>query len=737
MSQIHARGFCWTPLGSQLPILKDIDLDIGPGERVLLAGTSGAGKSTLLRAISGVLDSISPGDASGVLTVDGQPPVPGSGQVVLVSQNPQDAKIAATVGRDVAFGPENLGLPRDQIWQRVDQALAAVRFPYGREHPTSALSGGQMQRLALAGALAMRPGILILDEPLSMLDEPSAVDLRQTIAEMVAETSATLLVADHDLAGWVDLVDRLVVLDAAGSVLADGDIEELLATRHDELLDLGLWVPGAAPPPPVKVDTGILTGITAPAQPLTADEITVVRRSAPGLRVADRRARTVALDGAEAVTSSGQFLALHGPSGAGKSTLIDVMCGLRTPDSGQVTWGGDEPSQQPDRWDSRVLASRIGWVPQFASATIAGHTVLESLQATTAALGQNGSQTRNRALALLDALNLSHCAQRNPMRLSGGEQRRLAVATAALHCPPVLALDEPTVGLDRQTWAAVTGVLLAAREAGSAVVASSHDQHLLAWADQSRDLTPPPQPPEPKPKPPRGLLSRCNPLALLLTVLIFLVGGMCSSDLGALACGVVTVGAAGVLLTGARFPVIRLLPGVIGVASIAWSNWLLSDSHSLESAAIAGLRVAFIVLPGLVVVSYLDPTRLGDQLGQMLKLPARPVLAIVASLQRLDDLGERWNQLSMARRSRGLLPGRSPAARVRHAVSLMFALLVDAIRQAGRLTVAMEVRGYSAPLNTGVRRSWAEPAVWSRADTQLTGIAVILAFLPLLLAFVW
>lgn len=231
-----------------------------------------------------------------------------------------------------------------------------------------------------------------------------------------------------------------------------------------------------------------------------------------------------------------------------------------------------------------------------------------------------------------------------------------------------------------------------------------------------------------------ALLGRCGPLSLMGASILLIAGAplIDGPTVGAAACAATAL-VVGVLVGSTRFPLVRLLPAALAVASITWSNWLLSATHDWGTAAGAGLRVAFFVAPSIVFASYLDPFTIGDHLGQRLRLPARPVLASVAALQRFDDLGQDWADAERVRRVRGLAPGNGPVARTRHWAALLFGLLVEAIRTAGRMTVAMESRGYSAPGRLGRPRTWVEPAPWTGADTALIVIAALLGALPLAL----
>lgn len=460
------EGFTWRPLGRRAPVITGLDLRIEPGERVLLAGPSGAGKSTVLHALVGALGSTLPGDLEGTVHV--------GGRAGLVPQAPGAAVVAERIGRDVAFGPENLGLGREEIWHRVDAALDAVGLRQGRDHPTAALSGGELQRLALAGVLALQPDVVLLDEPTSMLDADHAASVRDAVARTVAASGATLIVVEHRLEPWLDVVDRVVVLGSDGSVIADADPQRFVRDHRDTLGRLGVWMPGLAAPTPASIDPGQVEPHRR-VEAIAWEDLTVDLRS----RSMRGATTTRALDGVDARLEPGRLTAMTGPSGAGKSTLLAAFGGLVRPVAGVVT--GPEPALLDRR--TRALAADVGWVPQVPEHGFVATTVRAEVEATPGRLGREVDTD-----AVLDLLGLTHLAGAHPFRLSGGEQRRLSLATAIAHRPGLVLLDEPTVGQDRLTWAAVAGLATAAAASGAIVATSTHDPDLVALADDRVDL---------------------------------------------------------------------------------------------------------------------------------------------------------------------------------------------------------------------------------------------------------
>ncbi|UKF35277.1 energy-coupling factor ABC transporter ATP-binding protein [Clavibacter tessellarius] len=463
---VRAVGWGWRHAGRSAWAVRDVDLVIEPGERVLLLGASGAGKTTLLHALAGVLGGDDEGESRGELQVDGADPAGQRGRAGLVLQDPDAQVILSRVGDDVAFGCENLGVPRDEIWARVRDALDAVGLDVALDRSTTALSGGQKQRLALAGVLAMRPGLLLLDEPTANLDPEGVGEVRRAVERVVASTGTTLVVIEHRVAVWQDLVDRVVVLGADGGVLADGAPDDVLRDQGASLAAAGVWVPGREPVAPVRSPA-------APSPLLRAD----------GLGVGRRRGVAVAGDVSLGL-SAGRVAALTGPNGGGKSTLALTLGGLLPAVAGRVVAEGalaDGLGADPSAWRSRELAARIGTVFQDPEHQFLAATVRAELEVGPRAVGADPVASPRRVDELLVRLRLDGLAQANPFTLSGGEKRRLSVATALATAPRLLVLDEPTFGQDARTWAELVALLadLVDRE-GVGVLAVTHDEHLVA-----------------------------------------------------------------------------------------------------------------------------------------------------------------------------------------------------------------------------------------------------------------
>lgn len=759
---VELRGFGWHHPTRERPSLQGVDLAIAPGERVLLLGRSGVGKSTLLHALAGVLEDDDGCSRLGSLTVDQQLPHAARGTAGLLQQDPQTQVVLSRVGDDVAFGPENLAVPAPEIWPRVDEAFDAVGLHLGRDRSTEALSGGQKQRLGLAGVVAMRPGLLLLDEPTASLDPDGVRSVRDAVVRVLETTGATLVVVEHRVEVWTDVIDRVVVLGEDG-VRHDGPPGDVFGRAGAELSAAGIWVPGHEPRP-ARPPVGLVRTGPGPAAgtPLLRTVDLAVTRHQPGpgaLRARRRAARRGRPVPAQALAPgpvaaylpdltlrSGEVLAITGANGAGKSTTALTLAGLLLPAGGAVealpVLAGSAPADVT-AWTGEELVGRIGVVfqepeHQFVRGTVRGELEHGPLRA-----GLPDEVVRAGTDAMLELTGLTGLAEANPFTLSGGEKRRLSVASALLAAPAVLVLDEPTFGQDSLTWARVVGLLEAVREAGTCVVVVTHDRHLVQ-ALRAREVTVGPAPSDrtatARAAAPRreGWLARRDALtkltcALLLTLTVLVNVDPVTSGLvlGAELAALATVGLGPVRLLRALWPVLA------ACVATAWATTLLAEDSGLvildlgitqittgsaAAGAALGLRGLAMALAGVSVLLTTDPADLGDGLARTWRLPARFVLATLAALRMVEVLAREWEVLGAARRARGLGGQRRATGWLADAGGRTFALLVQALRRATRLAVTMEVRGFGAG-----PRTWARPLRRDRTDVVMIVVCAVLA----------
>lgn len=454
---IEARGWGWRHAGRRAWAVRDLELSIPAGQRVLLLGASGAGKSTLLAGLGGLLHGRDSGEPAGALLVDGVPAHEARHRTGLLLQDPDTQLVMTRSGDDVAFGPECHGVPAGEIWPRVDAAMRAVGFGYGRERATAALSGGEKQRLALAGQLANRPGLLLLDEPSANLDPDGAAVVRAAVG---AARDCTLVLVEHRVEAWLGIIDRVVVLAPAG-LLADGPPQRVFAEHGSALRAAGVWVPGMTEPdPPRRAEPG--------REVLRAERVTFRYRGAG----AD------AVHPASLTLRAGEAVAVTGANGSGKTSLAMLVAGLATPRSGRVT--APDSTRALHRRRPTSLIRAVGTVFQQPEHQFLRRTVRTELLQAPLRLGWPMARAGARADELLHRLGLVALAEANPYTLSGGQQRRLSVATALSGTPPVLVLDEPTFGQDARTWRELLELLRTVRDDGTAILAVSHDTAFVA-----------------------------------------------------------------------------------------------------------------------------------------------------------------------------------------------------------------------------------------------------------------
>ena len=502
-ARIELDGFGWHHPGREKPAFSGITLSIEPGQKVLLLGPSGAGKSTLLHALAGVIHDDDGHSQLGTARIDGHTPADARGIVGLMQQDPESSVVLARVGDDVAFGPENLCIPREEIWERVSQALSAVNLEHlSLDHPTSALSGGQKQRLGLAGILAMHPRAILLDEPTANLDPKGVQQVREAVVRAAAHTGATLIVVEHRVSVWAQHMDRVIVLGSGGGITHDGPPEQVLDEARETLIADGVWVPGYVPETPGTP--------TAPkAELLSAENLAITREYPTKKQLRARRKQLKTMPDAAPVRISmptlrgevnlsirqGEHLSILGPNGAGKSTLALTLAGLLYAADGtlcahpalqNLAHEAHPASWDVPSWNPAQLLGRIGYVFQEPEYQFVRGTVRDELQLgprRLAALRREPVDEGALAAAtesLAERLRLSGLLGANPFTLSGGEKRRLSVASALATAPRVLILDEPTFGQDAHTWGELVRIIRGLLAEGTAVLSITHDMEFTA-----------------------------------------------------------------------------------------------------------------------------------------------------------------------------------------------------------------------------------------------------------------
>ena len=782
-ARVCARGWGWRHAGRKNAALSGVDLDIAPGERVLVLGPSGSGKSTLMGGLAGLLGGAEEGEASGSLTVDGVAPADARGRVGLLMQDPEAQVVLARVGDDVAFGMENLGVPREEIWPRVEESLSAVGLDVPLDHSTTELSGGQKQRLALASILAMGPGLLLLDEPTANLDPSGVAEVRAAVEAVVERTGATMVVVEHRVDVWASLVDRVIVV-ADGRIAADGPLREVLDQQGDALRERGMWLPGD--------DVAAEVGPAPEVAPASSEDAPIARVTDLSIGYdQDAPVRS----GIDLTLERGVSTCIVGANGAGKSTFALTLAGLLPPLAGTVeVETSDGTRGDPHEWSSKQLLGRMSMVFQEPEYQFLASTVAEELAIGPRAAGMSEEEIAPLVEEHMGVLGLTKLARANPMTLSGGEKRRLSVATALISAPELLILDEPTFGQDRGTWLGLVRLLRAALARGVTLVSITHDPAFVAAMGQrvvdlglvgsrgggesrgcaeSALASPIDEADSGRASrtsvgsescdgadaavtgdatgaartgvstssraPRRGLLARTNPVARVLALLVATTPLLITIDpvsAGvALALEMALIPLSGVsarsfflkatpLLVAAPLGALSMLLYAAPGGRVYWSFGpaAISD-HSMWLALGIALRMCALVIPAIALLDRIDPTDMGDGLAQILHLPARPVLAALAGARMTSLMAADWKALERARRARGV----GDASRIRSFLRGSFSLLVFALRRSGKLATTMEARGFGA----AGRRTWARPSRLRAADAVLLLVAIALPSIAL------
>lgn len=495
------------------PALDDVSLEVRRAERVCVLGANGSGKSTLASVVTGLLAP----DAGTVelcgerVCTDGTPDLEAYRRarhsLGLVFQNPDDQIVTSVVEDDVAFGPENLGLPREEIAARVERELRRVALQDLAQADPTRLSGGQKQRVAIAGALAMEPAVLVLDEPGSLLDVRGRGAIVRVMGRLAA-AGTTLLHVTHFMEEALE-ADRVIVLDH-GRIVLEGAPDEVFS-HGAQLAELGLEVPfaarlsqrlglpwtcgekdlvealcpRAARPAAGSGSEAALAPSAAATPPVPPAPDAPARPRRPLISVERASfsygARGRALDDVTLSVAEGASTAIVGQTGSGKSTLLRLLCGLETPDEGRVLVAGFDTRTRRGRRGARRA---VGYVMQHPERQLFAETVQKDVAFGPRNLRLPEAEVERRVTSALELVGLSARREASPFALSGGQRRLCALAGILAMEPTVLILDEPTAGLDPRGRTLLRSVLARLREMGVTLVQVTHSMEDAARADR-------------------------------------------------------------------------------------------------------------------------------------------------------------------------------------------------------------------------------------------------------------
>ena len=767
---VSIEGLSVHYLGRENWVLDSANLTHLCGQVTAVIGPSGCGKTTLVRALCGLVPHCLPSEYAGSLRLAGTEVADATVQtlaqtVAYVGQSPDAAVVTRTVHDEVAFPLQNLCLPRNEITSRVEEALHGVGLLERIWDDPWTLSGGQRQRLALAVALAMRPQLLVLDEPTSTIDATGREEFYDLVSSLTASGTAVVVI-DHDLDPVLPIVDQVLALDTAGGIIAVGTPREVFMGHRSELTDAGVWMPRALR----DADDDLPSGAAEPEAALTCAEAGIrVPRLADlcadeEVRYLERRTwdsteswqQVEVIDTRRALAGSprpeprtsvelidlevpgrsprvslrlggGELVALVGPNGASKSSILSALAGLVRSSADKAVVGGRDVGK------GRHL---VGYVFQNPEHQFVATTVRSELAV--------GGTSPERVDRLLRQFHLVSHQDHHPLTLSGGQARRLSVATMVSEERDVVVLDEPTYGQDWDNTCELMGFIDQLCHQGRTVIMATHDlelalehcTHIVALPGASRGGTVPVSGPEvtadgdadepsgaratgttdsrtchvglapvqPRPQPRRGLFTSLNPLTLSTAVLpvMVMVFALRNHHLNL---GILLTSS--VLIVAARASLRRTVASVIApwVVTVLMT-WIFSSGiHHQETAArlydlgdavTGGTGIGALIALVLVSGVSTDPEALIRTLTTTFHMPYRLGAAGTAAIAFITRFHDDFILLRTARALRGIGQRWGLLAPVARWIGSILPLMILAIQHAERVALSMDSRAFGA-----------------------------------------
>ena len=744
--------------GGQTWALDNLTMEVHAGEHLCILGANGSGKSTLGSILSGatapdrgqvelmgrVVCSDTPDQGR---QIDTEAYRQARRSIGMVFQNPEDQIVTTVVQDDVAFGPENLGLPRQRMLSCVPAALKQVDLQTRMNDDPTRMSGGQQQRLALAGSLAMNPGMMVLDEPGAMLDAAGRQEIQSILCRLTAQGTAVVHITH--LLEQARQADRVLVLDH-GRIVASGRPDQIL-TRQDLPALVGEPDQNSLTQSRAS-DTGAKTAVDDHAIPMV--KFSDVSYSFPD-------AGSKALSQVNLELAGGQTLAIIGRNGSGKSTLARLICALADPDSGSIQVAG-LPLAGPDRpkakhlrrQNLKLLRQRVGYVMQYPEHQLFADTVSQDIAYGPHNLGYGPEQVQHRVDDAMKLLGIGDLADRSPFDLSGGQRRLVAIAGVVACSPQLLVLDEVTASLDPQARARIMTLLRVLHQRGVTIVMSTHaDREALNLADQTlllehgetlaygstadvveryhqllatdgtvKEATGKETPRKEAGRTqtdnkPVSLLARLDPRAKLVTFLLAMFTAFAISTPTQLVLAlVVTVG----LFAAARAPLRSMMNSVKGFLVLmlllalfnllvtqtgrrlaVWGPFVLTTG-GIWVAVLYACRFMLIIFLGALLVETTTPTQMADACESLLSPLSRLgihtneiALVLSLALRFIPTLRREIQAIAEAQAARGgSIESGSLSQRLHAATAITVPVFAGALRHADNLSRALDARCY-------------------------------------------
>ncbi|OIK08502.1 ABC transporter ATP-binding protein [Bacillus sp. MUM 13] len=451
-------------------VLRDITLSINKGEKVLILGPSGSGKSTLISALAGIIPEHVEAEVSG--------DVFRRNHIGVMFQEPDSQFCMLRVDEEIAFSLENRSIPRNEMDPIISDLMGKAGLEVDRKTPIETLSGGMKQRLALACLLALDPEVLFFDEPTAQLDPAGRMEIFDLLKQISQMNNQTMVFVEHVLDGCIDWMDRVIMINEGGSIIADGKPEEILLNYNHEMAEAGIWRPklfpykwgdvveNASHPLSIKLSKRL---ITKPQERRNENSLIRTENAEVGY------GKKIIVGNINIDIHQGEWVSIVGANGSGKSTFLKSLIRLEAIKSGKIIFQNTELKKIPDR----ELYEKAGYVFQNPELQFITDTVFEEIAFGGRQRNWQEEQIHAKTIQLLQEFGLEAYHNSHPFTLSTGQKRRLSVATMLLFDQPLLLLDEPTFGQDEKSAKELIKRLKERQEQGTTIVMVTHDMDLV------------------------------------------------------------------------------------------------------------------------------------------------------------------------------------------------------------------------------------------------------------------